>query len=262
MVFVKLALIFLVIILLLTLKRSLWQALLGGLAVTALFYRIPPLQMARLAGNVVTVWSSLQVLLSLYLITFLQRILEARSQIRLAQEDLNGLFHNRRVNVIGACLFIGLLPSAASMLLCAELVRNATDGYLEPREQALVSSWFRHIPESCLPTYTSVLLMLSLSGVETGKFIAGMIVPVFILGALGYFTYLRRIPTAVDTPKSTNRWQTWPPAWPLVVADPDFGADPRVPFPSGHRGACLHCAVFFHLPRYNRGVQNLCLFGL
>lgn len=206
MVFVKLALIFLVIILLLTLKRPLWQALLGGLAATALFYRIPPLQMARLAGNVVTVWSSLQVLLSLYLITFLQRILEARSQIRLAQEDLNGLFHNRRVNVIGACLFIGLLPSAASMLLCAELVRNATDGYLEPREQALVSSWFRHIPESCLPTYTSVLLMLSLSGVETGKFIAGMIVPVFILGALGYFTYLRRIPTAVDTPKSTNRW--------------------------------------------------------
>ena len=83
MVFVKLALIFLVIILLLTLKRPLWQALLGGLTATALFYRIPPLQMARLAGNVVTVWSSLQVLLSLYLITFLQRILEARSQIRL-----------------------------------------------------------------------------------------------------------------------------------------------------------------------------------
>ena len=90
MVFVKLTLIFLVIILLLTLKRPLWQALLGGLAATAFFYRIPPLQMARLAGNVVTAWSSLQVLLSLYLITFLQRILEARSQIRLAQEDLNG----------------------------------------------------------------------------------------------------------------------------------------------------------------------------
>lgn len=206
MIFVKLALIFLLIIVLLALKRPLWQAILGGLAATALFYQIRPWDMVCLTGNVVTDWSSVSVLLSLYLITFLQRILEGRSQIRLAQEDLNGLFHNRRVNIIGACLFIGLLPSAASMLLCAELVKNATDGYLDAKEQAFVSSWFRHIPESMLPTYTAVLLMLSLSGVETAKFMVGMIVPVLFLGALGYFVYLRRVPTTVDSPRSQNRW--------------------------------------------------------
>lgn len=204
MEFLKLALVFGVIVLLVC-KRPLWQAILGGLAATALFFGILPLDMLKLTGKVVTGWSSLSVLLSLYLITFLQRILESRNQIRLAQEDLNRLFHNRRINIIGACLFIGLLPSAASMLLCAELVKNATDGYLEPKEQAFVSSWFRHIPECTLPTYTSVLLMLSLSGVETARFMAGMIVPVVILGALGYFVYLRKVPTAVDTPKSENR---------------------------------------------------------
>lgn len=206
MAFVKLALVFAIIITLLACKRPLWQAILGGLAATAVFYQILPLDMARLTGKVVTSWSSISVLLSLYLITFLQRILEARSQIRLAQEDLNGLFHNRRINMIGACLFIGLLPSAASMLLCAELVKNATDGYLDSKEQAFVSSWFRHIPESVLPTYTAVLLMLSLSGVETAKFMAGMIPPVLFLGMLGYFFYLRRVPTTVDTPKSSDRF--------------------------------------------------------
>lgn len=206
MAFVKLALVFAIIIALLACKRPLWQAILGGLAATAVFYQILPLDMARLTGKVVTSWSSISVLLSLYLITFLQRILEARSQIRLAQEDLNGLFHNRRINIIGACLFIGLLPSAASMLLCAELVKNATDGYLESKEQAFVSSWFRHIPESVLPTYTAVLLMLSLSGVETAKFMMGMIPPVLFLGMLGYFFYLRRVPTTVDTPKSADRF--------------------------------------------------------
>lgn len=205
MEFLKLAIVFGVIVLLLVCKRPLWQAILGGLAATALFFGILPPDMLKLTGKVVTGWSSLSVLLSLYLITFLQRILESRSQIRLAQEDLNRLFHNRRINIIGACLFIGLLPSATSMLLCAELVKNATDGYLEPKEQAFVSSWFRHIPECTLPTYTSVLLMLSLSGVETARFMAGMIVPVVILGALGYFVYLRKVPTAVDTPKSENR---------------------------------------------------------
>ena len=206
MAFVKLALVFAIIIVLLACKRPLWQAIFGGLVATALFYQILPLDMARLTGKVVSSWSSLSVLLSLYLITFLQRILEARSQIRLAQEDLNGLFHNRRVNIIGACLFIGLLPSAASMLLCAELVKNATDGYLEPKEQAFVASWVRHIPESTLPTYTSVLLMLSLSGVETGRYMIGMIVPILLLGGLAYFGYLRRVPTTVDTPRSQNRW--------------------------------------------------------
>ncbi len=205
MAFLKLALIF-VFITLLACRRPLWQAILGGLIATALCFRILPPDMLRLTGGVLTDWSSLSVLLSLYLITFLQRILEARSQIRLAQEDLNGLFHNRRINIIGACLFIGLLPSAASMLLCAELVKNATDGYLKPREQAFVASWFRHIPESVLPTYTAVLLMLSLSGTETAKFMVGMLIPVFLLGALGFF-YLRRIPCAVDTPKSQHRFQ-------------------------------------------------------
>ncbi len=205
MAFLKLALIFAAIIILLACKRPLWQSILGGLAATAILYQIFPSDMVHLTKKVIVSRSSVSVLLSLYLITFLQRILEARSQIRLAQEDLNGLFHNRRINIIGACLFIGLLPSAASMLLCAELVKNSTDGYLDAKEQAFVSSWFRHIPESVLPTYTAVLLMLSLSGTETAKFMIGMIPPVLFLGALGYFVYLRRIPTTVDTPKSTNR---------------------------------------------------------
>ena len=133
------------------------------------------------AARVITNWTSLSVLLSLYLITLLQRILESRSQIKLAQRDLNGIFHNRRVNTAGASLFIGLLPSAASMILCSEIVKDATDGYLEPKEQAFTASWFRHIPESVLPTYTAVLLMLSLSGVEISQFVAGMIIPVTTL---------------------------------------------------------------------------------
>ena len=200
-----LGMVFLVIIGSLALRRPLYQAILGGLVITAVLYKIPPYEIARRTSMVFTTWSSLSVLLSLYLITFLQRILESRSQIKLAQQDLNGIFHNRRINTAGASLFIGLLPSAASMILCSEIVKDATDGYLEPKEQAFVASWFRHIPESTLPTYTAVLLMLSLSGVEITQFMAGMTVPVITLASLGYFTYLRRIPKETGTPKSRSR---------------------------------------------------------
>lgn len=196
---------FVVIIAILAFHRPLCQAILGGLIVTAVLFKIPPAEMAICVSLVFTKWSSLSVLLSFYFITLLQRVLEARSQIKLAQQDLNGIFHNRKVNTAGACLFIGLLPSAASMILCSEIVKDATDGYLDPKEQALVSSWFRHIPESTLPTYTAVLLMANLAGVEIGTFMVGMIVPVIVLFMLGYVTYLRRIPKETGTLPSKNR---------------------------------------------------------
>ena len=204
---VYLGIVFAVIIILLACKRPLYQAILGGLLATILFYRIPPMEIVQRTLKTLTTWSSFSVLLSLYLITFLQRILESRGQIRLAQQNLNAIFHNRRVNIIGACLFIGLLPSAASMILCSDIVKEATDGYLKPKEQAFVASWFRHIPESALPTYTAVLLMSNLAGVPIGTFMAGMLVPVMMLGVIGYALYLRKIPAALDdnTPDSENQ---------------------------------------------------------
>ena len=197
-----LGIVFLGIVLLLALRRPLYQAILGGLLSAALLYRIPPVAVLGRVGRVFADWNSLSVLVSLYLITFLQRMLEARSQIKLAQQDLNGLFHNRRVNAMGAPLFIGLLPSAAAMILCGDIVRDATDGYLEPREQAFVTNWVRHIPESALPTYPAVLLMANLSGVALGRFMLGMLFPLLVLGLMAYFPYLRRLPRDPGTPRS------------------------------------------------------------
>ncbi|NBH73717.1 DUF401 family protein [Clostridiaceae bacterium] len=202
-----LGMVFLIIIGVLSLGRPLYQAILGGLAATVFLFKIPPAEIARRISMVIAGWPSLSVLLSLYMITFLQKILESRSQVKLAQKDLNGIFHNRRVNLVGACLFIGLLPSAASMILCSEIVKDSTEGYLKPQEQAFVASWFRHIPESSLPTYTSVLLMLNLAGVEISRFLAGMVVPVLALAILGYAACLRKIPSDPGTPKSRSRLQ-------------------------------------------------------
>ena len=91
------------------------------------------------------------------------------------------------------------------MILCSDIVKDATRGYLNPKEQAFVASWFRHIPESTLPTYTGVLLMLSLSGVPISQFMVGMIIPVIVLVLLGYLPYLRKLPKNPGTPKSNSR---------------------------------------------------------
>lgn len=202
---IKLIVIFSVIVAVLWLHRPLFQAILAGIVTTALLYQIAPTQCLSLLLQVLTNWGSMSILVVLYLITFLQRMLEARSQIRLAQQDLNGLFHNRRVNASIAPLFIGLLPSAAAMILCGDIVKESTDGYLDRTEQAFVTSWFRHIPESTLPTYSSVLLMCTLSGVALSDFMLCMTVPVALLAGLGYFAYIRKLPRDPGCPPSQNR---------------------------------------------------------
>ena len=202
---IYLGVVFAVIVALLALHRPLWQAILGGLAAAALLWRIPADDALLMFWTVLKRPGSLQVLAALYLITFLQRMLEKRAMIRKASQDLNGLFHNRRINAAVAPMFIGLLPSAGAMILCGDIVKEATDGYLSPVEQAAATSWFRHIPESTLPTYSSVLLMLSISGVPLARFMPCMIVPVVALALIGYFSFLRRIPTDPGTPASANR---------------------------------------------------------
>lgn len=205
MLIVYLGIVFLIIVLLLMFHRPLYQAIISGLIMTVILYRIPLKDAFMQVTHVFTNWGSLQILISLYLITFLQKMLEKRQQIKLAQQDLNGLFHNRRVNAGGAPLFIGLLPSAAAMILCGDIVKDATDGYLEPKDQAFVASWFRHIPESTLPTYAAVLLMTNISGVPLPEFIIGMSIPILALALIGYFSILVKIPSDTGTPKSQNR---------------------------------------------------------
>jgi len=196
-----------VVVVLMLIHRPLWQSITAGVIVGIILFRIPLGDAAMQVVNVFTTWSALSILVSLYLITLLQRILDKRQQIQLAQQDLNGLFHNRRINAAGSALFIGLLPSAAAMLLCSDIFKNATDGYLQPDEQAFATSWIRHIPESSIPTYAGVLLMLGVSGVSVTEFLPVMILPVIVLLALSWFFALRKIPKDPGTPKSEHKLQ-------------------------------------------------------
>ena len=63
---VYLGIVFAVIIILLACKRPLYQAILGGLLATILFYRIPPMEIVQRTLKTLTTWSSFSVLLSLY----------------------------------------------------------------------------------------------------------------------------------------------------------------------------------------------------
>ena len=65
------------------------------------------------------VWNAdtISVIVITYLITFLQRMMEQKGDLLLAQRSLSGIFNSRRVNASVAPIFIGLLPSPAAAFI-------------------------------------------------------------------------------------------------------------------------------------------------
>ncbi|MBS6954682.1 MAG: DUF401 family protein [Enterocloster asparagiformis] len=191
---VKLCAVFLVIIAILWCKRPLFAAISGGLAAAVLLYGIPVLQALAIMGKSLISPGTITVVLSFYFITFLQRMLERRRRLKQAEESLDGLFNNRRINASAAPAVIGLLPSAGAMTICAQIVKSSCEDYMSPEDMTCVTSFYRHIPESFLPTYSSILIALALSGVGAGQFVLAMLPLVAALFLIGYVFHLRRLP--------------------------------------------------------------------
>lgn len=218
---IKLVIVFLVIVVAIKFKRPLWMAIGISIVAAALLYQIPIMTFGTLLLDGVASWNTVSVLLILYTITFLQRLLERKSQLKLAQRDLNGIFNNRRINASLAPIFIGLLPSAAAAIICGDIVSDACKDDLSTDEKAFVTSYFRHIPESFLPTYSSVIIMSRLCGVPIASFIIGMIPLEIVLYLLGYFFYLRKVPKETGDPPSENKFKDFlnliKHLWSLIV---------------------------------------------
>ena len=202
---VKLILIFACIMIVVKFNKPLYLSIAAGAAVTIILYGINPVTALRLAAIGTFNKDTIYLVLAFYSITFLQRMLEKRGHIILAEEALSNLFNSRRVNAMVAPFVIGLLPSAGAILLAAPIVDNAVENYITKEERTFVTSYFRHISELFLPTYSSVLLALNLSGVDMTAFVVGMLPMVIILFYLGYFFYVRKIPKDTGMPKSMDK---------------------------------------------------------
>lgn len=202
---IKLLLIFVCIITVIKFKRPLYISIAVGTATAIVLFGINPLAAFRLIVTGAFNKETIYLVLAFYTITFLQRMLEKRNHLLMAEEALNKLFNSRRVNAMVAPLIIGLLPSAGAVLLAAPIVDNAGGNDITKEEKTFITSYFRHIPESFLPTYSSVLLALNLSGVDMTAFIIGMIPMVIIQFYLGYFFYGRKIPKTTEAKESRDK---------------------------------------------------------
>lgn len=232
----KLAAIFVVIIILINFKVPLSGAVAVGAVLGAVLYQMGFVHSIEVFLRGIFNVTTAEVLIITYLITFLQRMLEKRDDLNKAQRSLSGIFNSRRINASVAPIFIGLLPGAAAAFIAGDMVKGACGDYLDKNEQAFVTSYFRHIPESCLPTYSSIILACTLSGVAIGGFLLSMVLPMALLIALGYAFYLRKVPRDTGLPPAENKAAEWrklfSSLWTLILAIALVIIVPYIPFSS------------------------------
>lgn len=205
--FLKFIGIFTVIIIVLNLKYTMHRAFAGAMLATGILWQINPLTFFNLVWKGATAWDTLSLVLIMYVITFLQRILEDKQELKRAQMNLYGIFNSRRVNATLAPVLIGLLPSAAVITICGDIVNEACGDKLDMDEKTFVTSYYRHIPESVIPTYTTILIMATLTGLPLSSFMILTFPLVVALYAIGYFYYIRRVPKETGFQPSEHKIQ-------------------------------------------------------
>ena len=203
---IKLLIVFLVVMALVAKKQPIYVAVTAGAVVTWLLYGISVTDGLASIVKACTSWSTLQLIVNMYIITFLQKMMGQRGAIDRAQKGLSSLFNNRWVNCAAAPIFIGMLPTPNAAFIAGDIVKASAEEYMEHDEMAVTTTYFRHVSESFMPTYGAIILAISLAGITAGEFVVGMLPIVACIIASGCFWFLRgKVPMATGQAASTNK---------------------------------------------------------
>lgn len=207
---IKIAIIFAAIVLVVRMNKPLYMSMGAGILASILLYRLPFSAYPEILKVSLFGEQTIVVILAFYTITFLQRMLEKRGRLMLAERSISRIFNSRRINATVVPFIIGMLPSAGAVLIAAPIVVTAAGEYLDKDEITFVTSYYRHISEAFVPTYSSIILALTLSGMSMTGFVVAMLPLVLALFLIGYFFYVRKIPAGgEDMEEEVNYKEEW-----------------------------------------------------
>lgn len=171
----KLALIFLIMIVLLTRRLPLWRVIaLGGLGLV-LFSMTPPLEALLMMKQALYEKTVIDLLIVLALIMVLEEILRTENYLDKTLKSLDVLVPYPRFNLMLLPAFIGLIPSAGGARFSAPLVEKASEGMrITPEEKSYVNFFYRHITEYMLPIYPNVILASTITGLSVASMLTYM----------------------------------------------------------------------------------------
>lgn len=222
MIVFKLLLVFLLVMGITAMKKPVYVAVTAGSVATWLLYGIAPMDGLNGIVKACTSWSTISLLVVMYIITFLQKMMGNRGAIDRAQKGLSALFNNRWINCAAAPIFLGMLPTPNAAFIAGDIVKSSSEGYLSHEEMAVTTTYYRHVSESFMPTYSAILLALTMTKTPAGDFVVAMLPIVLCIVASGCFWFLRgKVPMETGEEAAGNKMhhlkEIFIGLWPILV---------------------------------------------
>ena len=184
-------------------------------------------RLARHLGEAAIGANGLQLLGLVLLITFLGHVLKHVESLARLVALLKSLFRDRRVAMVVAPAFVGLLPMPGGAAFSAPMVGELTDDVRAPREdRTLINFWFRHIWEWTWPLYPGVLVASQLTGAPLEKIMLAHLPCTVGAVAVGALFFFRRVelPDGAGERRAAGGWcELLGAVWPVAAIIGLFG---------------------------------------
>jgi integral membrane protein (TIGR00529 family) len=199
---VRVAMIFVFILLAIKRKWMLGNAFLCGALGLGILFSMGPLAIGRSFWASMILPKTLCLTIIVGLILVLSHSLERSGQMARLLESFRGLVRWPQVNLVIFPALIGLLPMPGGAIFSAPMVKNiAHDQHLSGDHLSYVNYWFRHIWEYWWPLYPGILLTTTLANVDLWRLVFFTLPLTFVAVLAGYWPLRHAIvPTGNPAP--------------------------------------------------------------
>ena len=156
----RVAAIFIIMILLLQRKVNTGIVMVLGSLFFGVFYLMHPIDILKTAADSLFIRSTIELMLVLILISALEYVLRVSELMPKMIRALRGLVSDSRVIMAFLPALLGLLPSPGGARFSAPMVGEIAEQIksLNQEEKSLINYWFRHIWEYIFPLYPGLIL--------------------------------------------------------------------------------------------------------
>lgn len=197
--FIKLGVLFGVMLVGLRYRVDLWISLLGGCLLIALMCHIPLPVFLPIFINVFSDRGFLALAAMLFLILMLSGVQSATGQNRRLVIGLERYLRWPRIRLLLFPALVGLLPMPGGALFSCPMINDAARAIpISSQRKVLINYWFRHIWELSWPLYPGYILISSLLHLPLTTLILFNFPLVILAFAVGWVLLLRNIETPDD----------------------------------------------------------------
>ena len=170
--FLKLVLVFLVIVLLLQRKFNLGYVMLTSSIFLGLIFSIAPWKIGKTFWEAAIDFSTINLVVALVLIMFLENIMRKNLMMEKILNSMQGLVKDYRIVAAFLPALIGLLPSAGGAVFSAPMVAEVSkESTLSPEKKSFINHWYRHLWEYIFPLYPGIILASEILKIPLAKLI-------------------------------------------------------------------------------------------